>query len=90
MLDNTPNQPFKFRTRNWVEIKDESRGMHNTGSQIKFKTAIIISNLCEYSDAYILVKETITVPNTGTVAAPNDRNKKVIFKNYTRYFLAFV
>ena len=39
------------------------------------------SSLCDYSDAYILVKGTITVNNTGTAAAPNNRNKKVIFKN---------
>ena len=37
------------------------------------------SSLCDYSDAYILVKGTITVPNTGTAAAPNNRNKNVIF-----------
>ena len=36
-LDNTPNQPTKFRTKNWVEIHDDSREMHNTNSQIKFK-----------------------------------------------------
>ena len=39
------------------------------------------ASLCDYSDAYILVKGNITVPNTGTAAALNNRNKKVIFKN---------
>ena len=38
------------------------------------------SSLCDYSVTYILVKRTITVPNTVTAAAPNNR-KKVIFKN---------
>ena len=42
---------------------------------------MIRSNLCDYSDAYIHVKGTITVSNTGTAAAPNNRNKKVIYKN---------
>ena len=42
---------------------------------------MLSSSLCDYSDAYILVKGTITVPNTGTAATPNNRNKKVIFKN---------
>ena len=37
LLDNTPNQPTKFRTRNRVEINDESRGKYNINSQIKFK-----------------------------------------------------
>ena len=39
------------------------------------------SSLCDYSDAYILVKGNISVNNTGTAAAPNNRNEKVIFKN---------
>ena len=39
------------------------------------------SSLCDYNDTYILVKGTITVNNTGTAAAQNYRNKKVIFKN---------
>ena len=43
------------------------------------------SNLCDYSNIYILVKRTITVNNTGTAAAPNDRNKKVIFKSCTPF-----
>ena len=36
LLDNTPNQASKFRTKNWVEINDEARGTCNTNSQIKF------------------------------------------------------
>ena len=39
------------------------------------------SRLCDYSDGYIIFKGNITVNNTGTAAAPNNRNKKVIFKN---------
>ena len=43
---------------------------------------MIKSNLCDYSDAFIHVKVTITVPNTAADAAPvNNTNKKVIFKN---------
>ena len=36
LLEKTPNQPTKFRTKNWVEINDESRGLYNTNSQIRF------------------------------------------------------
>ena len=80
--DNTLNQPSKFRTRNWVEINDESRGAFNVNSQIKFKTTMLKSSLCDYSDAYILVKGTISVNNTAAQgAAANNTNKKVIFKN---------
>ena len=82
LIDDTPNQPSKFRTRNWVEINDESRGAYNVNSQIKFKTTMLKSSLCDYSDAYILVKGTITVNNTAAQGAPaNNTNKKVIFKN---------
>ena len=80
--DDASNQPSKFRTRNWVEINDESRGAYNVNSQIKFKTTMLKSSLCDYSDAYILVKGTISVNNTAAQgAAVNNNNKKVIFKN---------
>ena len=36
LIDDTSNQPSKFRTKNWVEINDESRGAYNANSQIKF------------------------------------------------------
>ena len=39
------------------------------------------SSLCDYSDAYILLKGNITVNNTAAGAATNNTNKKVIFKN---------
>ena len=41
LLDNTPNQSTKFRTKNWVKINDDLQGMHNTNSQIKFKTSML-------------------------------------------------
>ena len=80
--DITLNQPPKFRTRIWIEINDESRGAYNVNSQIKFKTTMLKSILCDYSDAYILVKGTISVNNTAAQgAAANNTNKKLIFKN---------
>ena len=49
LSDNTSNQPPKFRTKNWVEINDELRGTYNdnVGNQIKFKTTMLKSNLCD-------------------------------------------
>ena len=61
LLDNTPNQPSKFKTKTWVEVNDGSNEVYNTGSPIKYKTSVIRSRLCDYSDGYILVKGTITV-----------------------------
>ena len=72
MIDDASNQSSKFRTKNWVEINDESRGTDNVNSQIKFKTSMLKSSLCDYSDAYILVMETITVNNTAPVDADPD------------------
>ena len=45
LLDDTSNQPYKFRTKNGVEINDESREVYTTGSNIKFKTTMPRSSL---------------------------------------------
>ena len=82
LLDNTSNQPSTFRTKAYVEINDESRGTYSVNRQTNFKTSMLRSSLCDYSDAYILVKGNISVNNTaGAGAAANNTNKKVIFKN---------
>ena len=83
LLNDGSNKPSKFRTRNWVEINDESRGTY-TSNDIKFKTTMLRSNLCDYADAYILVKGTITITGAGNDDATkrlDERNKGVIFKN---------
>ena len=64
LLNNELNEPSKFRTRNWIEINDESRGTY-TSNNIKFKTTMLRSNFCDYADAYIFVKGTITVNGAG-------------------------
>ena len=57
LIDDTSNQQSKFRTKNWVEINDESRVTYNVNSQIKFKTTMLKSSLCDYSDATSLLRE---------------------------------
>ena len=42
----------------WLEIYNDSRGTYNTNSQIKFKTSMLRSSLCDYSDPYILASRT--------------------------------
>ena len=79
LLENTPNQRIKVITKRWIEINDESRGTYNTISQFKFKTSMLRSSLWDYSDAYILVHRTTPVVQE-TAAAPNNANRKVIFK----------
>ena len=84
LLDNTLDQLSKFRTKNRMEINDRSQGVYNTNSNIRFKTAMLKSSLCDYTDAYILVKGRITITGAGDDAAArqaDERNKGVIFKN---------
>ena len=82
LLNDGSSKPSKLKTINWVEINDEARGKYSPNKQIKFKTSMLISSLCDYSDAYILFKRNITVNNTAAAgAAANDTNKKVVFKN---------
>ena len=86
LFEDTTNQPSKFRTRNWVEIDDESWGDYkdsnnnnddDKNNKIKLKTTMIRSSLYDYSDWYALVKGAITVPNMAAAgAAINNTNKK--------------
>ena len=86
LLNGTTNQPSKFRTRNSVEIHDESQGTCNANNDIKSKTSMIRSNLYDYSDAHIHVKAPTTVSNTAAAAAhKNNTIKKVIFKNWALF-----
>ena len=79
-LGDSKNQPSKSRTKNWVEINEESKGRCII-STIRFKTSMIKSSSSDYGDAYIFLKGTIAVANkTASGAAVNNTNKKVIFK----------
>ena len=79
MLDNTPNQLTKFRAKNWFEINDDARCTYSTKSQIKFKTLMLEISLCDSSDAYILVRRTITVRELA--AGRKNNGIEVMFKN---------
>ena len=83
LLDSASNQPSKCRTRNWIEINDESRGTY-TGNDIRFKTTMLRSNLCDYADAYILIKRTIIITgswNDDATKRADERDKDVTFKD---------
>ena len=82
--NNKSNQLSKFRTKYWIEINDQSRGVYNATSDIRFQSTILRCSLCDYSDKYILVKERITTTGEGNDAAArqaHERNKGLIFKN---------
>ena len=83
LLGSTSDNLSKFRTRDWVEINDESKGNY-TNSDIRFKTTILRSDLCDYADSNIIVKRTITITGAGANAdarQANERDKGVTFKN---------
>ena len=71
----------KFATREYVKVNSLS----NENKSIRFKTPMLRSNLCDYSDAYILVKGTITVTalgaNNGTNNIRDKKNRPLILKN---------
>ena len=85
-LNEESNKPSKLRTRNWVGINGDRRGAYSPNKKIRFKTIMLRTSLCDYSNVYILVKGKISVSNTATEgAAVNDTNKKVIFENCAPY-----
>ena len=77
MFDNTQSKPSKFKTRGWVETNDELQGTYKGSNQIKFKTSIIRSSLCDSSDAYIFVSRTITIKGKGDDMLQKERMKEI-------------
>ena len=73
-----------FVTREYVRFNSLSNA-YNENKSIRFKTPMLRSNLCDFSDAYILVKVTITVTAPGANSGANNirdkRNRPVILKN---------
>ena len=61
----------KFVTKKWVEVNDLSIGQYSVNKNIRFKTSMLRSDLCNYRDAYIVVKGTIDL----LAAASNENDK---------------
>ena len=78
LLGDADNESSKFATRKWYVINDQNNTDYGEGNEdsttVKFETKVIKSNLCDYSDAYILVTGNIT-------ATGGDANTRVAFKN---------
>ena len=75
--DNESEQLSKFVTREYVRV-NSLLDTYNENKSIRFKTPMLRSNLCDYSDAYVLVKGTITVAGNNL----RDRqDRSLIFKN---------
>ena len=74
LLNDSDNENSKFATKKWYIIDSEWKGNYSLNNEIKFLTSSLESNLCDCSDAYILVTGNINI--TG-----GDNNTKVAFKN---------
>ena len=69
LLDTTSFDSVpRFITKKWIEVHDHSGKIHSINKQIRFKTSMLLSDLCDYSDAYIVVKGTITAANPNEAA----------------------
>ena len=80
LLGTTLDEIPRFITKKWVEVHDQSgsaEDRYKPSKQIRFKTSMLRSDLCDFSDAYIVVKGTITVTNPDN----NAYDKKIPFKN---------
>ena len=79
LLGTTLDEIPRFITKKWVEVHDQSgsaEDRYKPSKQIRFKTSMLRSDLCDFSDAYIIMKGTITVADPD-----NDAYKKLAFKN---------
>ena len=71
----------RYVTKKWTEVYDQSEKNYNPNKKIRIKTPMLRSDLCDFSDVYIVVKGDITVTNPNNVK----RNKAVAFKNNTLF-----
>ena len=68
----------RFDTKKWIEVYDQLEGNYNVNKEIRTKTSMIRSDLCDFNDAYIVVKGDITLEGDNDA---NKGNKNLAFKN---------
>ena len=85
LLGDANNESSKFPTRKWYAVNDQNNADYGEGNEesvtVNFEPKGITSNLCDYSEAYILATE-------NAIATDNDANTRVAFKNcalFTKY-----
>ena len=84
LLDTTSDNVPRFITKKWVEVHDLSgsaEDRYKPSKQIRFKTSMLRSDLCDFSDAYIVVKGDITLTKTNGRGIIDIRNRFLAFKN---------
>ena len=83
LLGNTPDKVPRFINKKWTEVHNQTGETYNTNKQIRFKTSMLRSDLCDFSDAYIVVKGIVTV--SVDERDRDEMNRQVILKNNARF-----
>ena len=84
LLDTTSDNVPRFINKKWVEVHDQSvsaEDRYKPSKQIRFKTSMLRSDLCDFSDAYIVVKGDITLKKDADKGFIDIRNRSLAFKN---------
>ena len=81
LLGNIPDKVPRFITKKRIEVHDQLGETYNTNKEIRFKTSMLRSDLCDYSDAYIVVKGIVTVIRSRDEMNRDEMNRQVILKN---------
>ena len=84
LLGTTSDNVPRFITKKWIEVHDQSgsaEDRYKPSKQIRFKTSMLRSDLCDFSDAYIVVKGDITLTKTNKRRIIDIRNRFLAFKN---------
>ena len=84
MLDTTLDEVPRFITKKWVEVHDQSGSAddrYKPSKQIRFKTSMLRSDLCDFSDAYIVVEGDIILTKADRRGFIDTRNRFLAFKN---------
>ena len=83
LLGSTSNKVPRFITKKWIEVDDQSGETYNTNKQIRFKILMLRSDLCDYSDAYIVAKGTVIVSalGAGVFNIRDQTNRPLALKN---------
>ena len=83
LLDTTFDDKYlsRFISKKWIEVHDQLGRIYNSNKQITLKTSMVQSDLCDYSDSYIVVKGTINVTDPDNDAY----NKKFTLKKNTSF-----
>ena len=84
LLGTTPDEVSRFITKKWIEVHDQSgsaEDRYKPSKQIRFKTSMLRSDLCDFSDAYIVVKRDIILTKADRRGFIDTRNRFLAFKS---------